>query len=405
VAGRLNAGHTRRIVTVADATGYSKLSYAAQQDLQTRMAGILDQAAVNARLDRRMGDSEVSGDGTLTAWPPGINELHLIADYVPELARELDRVNSTLSPSSRIRLRLSITAGLVDIGLQGPTGQAPIEASVLVNSDELREALRKHPERSLVVIIDETLYKDVVLQSGLRGLRPEDYQQVVITDKYDGAHRAWITVLGGAAQAGRSPGAAPGAARGGGGPVSSAPAGKSAATGKQHRWGPSTPVIVAIIGAVGAIAAALVAILPGLFNNTGDSAHATTPSVSATATAPSAARTSPPGSPTPSAPTRSAIASTGQLHLEEAYNHLGSDLFADPTGAAVTSGPPSIPFGAKVWVKCWAPNESSMSSINVFYLVESAPYTGEYAPANTFLNADTPGTLDPKVPECAGYAS
>ena len=68
-------------------------------------------------------------------------------------------------------------------------------------------------------------------------------------------------------------------------------------------------------------------------------------------------------------------------------------------GAAV-SGPQSIKFGTYVLVKCWAPNDSGMSSINVFYLVETPPWTGEYAPANTFLNADTTGSLDPDVPKC-----
>jgi hypothetical protein len=53
-------------------------------------------------------------------------------------------------------------------------------------------------------------------------------------------------------------------------------------------------------------------------------------------------------------------------------------------------------------VECWAPNESGVGSINVFYLVETAPWAGEYAPANTFLNANAPGdgALDPDVPKC-----
>jgi hypothetical protein len=108
---------------------------------------------------------------------------------------------------------------------------------------------------------------------------------------------------------------------------------------------------------------------------------------------------------TPSTPTLSGSKPTGQYVLEEAYNHRGSPLFRDPMGDAITSGPPSIPFGSKVWVKCYTPNESSMGSVNDFYLVESPPYAGEYASADTFLNADTPGTLDPKVPECPGYTS
>ncbi len=69
-------------------------------------------------------------------------------------------------------------------------------------------------------------------------------------------------------------------------------------------------------------------------------------------------------------------------------------------GGAVTSGPVAIPFETHVLVKCWARNESGMGSINAFYLVETSPWAGEYAPANTFLNADTTGSLDPDVPQC-----
>jgi hypothetical protein len=180
---------------VSDAEGYSKLPYADQRDLQNRTAGIQDQAAVNARLDRSQAIIQVTGDGDLTAWSPETNELNLIADYVRELTAEVDRVNLTLSQASRIRLRLSVSAGLVDEGVLGLTGQAPIKASILVNSDVMRQALRRHPERSLAVIVDDTLYQDVVL-SRLCGLRPEDYQRVVIRDKYRTEHVAWITVPG-----------------------------------------------------------------------------------------------------------------------------------------------------------------------------------------------------------------
>ncbi len=48
-------------------------------------------------------------------------------------------------------------------------------------------------------------------------------------------------------------------------------------------------------------------------------------------------------------------------------------VFSDPMGDTVSSGPTRILFGTYVLVKCWAPNESGMGSINVFYLIESRP--------------------------------
>jgi hypothetical protein len=363
VVSRSHSGHVRRIVTVSDAEGYSKLSYADQRDLQNHTASIQDQAAVNARLDRRQAMIQVTGDGDLTAWPPETNELNLIADYVRELTAEVDRVNRTLSQASRIRLRLSVSAGLVDEGVLGLTGQAPIKASILANSEQLRQALRRHPERSLAVIVDDTLYQDVVL-SRLCGLRPEDYQRVVIKDKYRTEHVAWITVPG---------------------PVWPAPD-----EPRQRERLPPPPITAALIGAVAVVVAALITSAPGFFRAPGESPAATTP-------VPAVSATTPAVSPPPS-PTRSSAA--GTLHKEETYNHLGTEVFRNPMGSAIADGPVSIPFATQVWVKCWTPNESGMTSINAFYLVETSPWAGDYAPANTFLNADTSGALDPRVPKC-----
>jgi hypothetical protein len=96
----------------------------------------------------------------------------------------------------------------------------------------------------------------------------------------------------------------------------------------------------------------------------------------------------------------SRLPGVGRSYAEVTDNHLGTDVFGDPRGDAVTSGPASIPFGTRVSVECWMPNESGMGSINAFYLVKTDPWVGEYAPANTFLNADTAGSLDPDVPMC-----
>lgn len=296
MASQSHSGHIRRIVTVSDAEGYSQLSYADQRDLQNHTARIQDQAAVNARLDRGQGIIQVTGDGDLTAWPPETNELNVIADYVRELTAEVDRVNRTLSQASRIRLRLSVSAGLVEEGPLGLTGQAPIKASILANSDQLRQALRRQPERSLAVIIDDTLYQDVVI-SRLCGLRPEDYQRVVIRDKYRAEHVAWISVPG---------------------PAWSAPDGPL----PRERL-PPPPITATLIGAVALIFAALITSAPGFFRALG-------------------------GSP---APTTFAPAA-GTLHQEETYSRPGIEVFRTSTGDAIAGGPVSIPFGTQVWVKC-----------------------------------------------------
>lgn len=121
----------------------------------------------------------------------------------------------------------------------------------------------------------------------------------------------------------------------------------------------------------------------------GPSRNSATPTAS-----PSATDTSPLLRPTP----------TSRLYPEITDNETGTPVFANDLGDAVTQDE-SIPFDRHILVKCWAPNKSTMSSINAFYLVETAPWSGDYAPANTFANGDPVGqpgstTIDPAVPEC-----
>jgi hypothetical protein len=64
-----------------------------------------------------------------------------------------------------------------------------------------------------------------------------------------------------------------------------------------------------------------------------------------------------------------------------------------------------IPFDTYVRVRCWVENQSAMTSVNAFYLIETAPWGGDYASANTFANGDPVGqpgstTIDPAIPKC-----
>lgn len=116
---------------------------------------------------------------------------------------------------------------------------------------------------------------------------------------------------------------------------------------------------------------------------------------------------SPPSSASASAPTsrlpeRQGTASTV---TEVADNRNGVPVFASPAGAS--SNAPRIPFGTRVLVACFAPNESGIVSINAFYLVRTRPWDNVYAPADTFANGDPlgmPGStnIDPAVPACPG---
>jgi hypothetical protein len=148
---------------------------------------------------------------------------------------------------------------------------------------------------------------------------------------------------------------------------------------------PPTPVMTALMTAAAVIAAAVIIATAGIDGQPKPSALQSSPTSPGTAA---------------SQATRPPNETGNKLYIEVTGNHLGTALFSDQMGDAVTKGPTSIPYGTRVHVKCWAPNESGIASINVFYLVETPPWAGDYAPANAFLNPDLTGPLDPQVPEC-----
>jgi hypothetical protein len=92
--------------------------------------------------------------------------------------------------------------------------------------------------------------------------------------------------------------------------------------------------------------------------------------------------------------------------VEYADNREGSPVYADPTGAPVEGVPSRIPFGTKVLVSCFAPNESGMSSVSGFYRIASGEWQGSYVVADTMTNGGEVGetetpNVDSRVRGCS----
>jgi hypothetical protein len=129
-----------------------------------------------------------------------------------------------------------------------------------------------------------------------------------------------------------------------------------------------------------------------------------TPAASAdTAPSPSmSARVTEPGPPVSGSIPATELVPPG---TEIASGHPGSPAFTDPRLDAATVS--SIPFGTRVQVACFTLNESRTGGMSVFYLIETPPWNGLFAPANTFANGNPAGaagaaSIDPKVVQCPG---
>ena len=80
--------------------------------------------------------------------------------------------------------------------------------------------------------------------------------------------------------------------------------------------------------------------------------------------------------------------------VEYADNREGSPAYADPAGTPVEGAPSRIPYGTKVVVSCFAPNESGMSSVSGFYRIASGKWQGSYVVADTMTNGGEVGETD-----------
>lgn len=421
--GHLYEGPVRRLVTACDIESYSLLSPDEQRDQQQRLVEIQRRVARNAHLDDRHATVQPSGDGNLTAWPPDTSEVALIANYLRELHEELLKVNLTLADRNKLRLRIAVTIGLTEDASLGIAGRAPVVVSRLLNCEESREALRLAPGCPLVIVLDEQLYREVV-DSRMRHLKPEQYVPVEIRDKHGVVYPVRISVPGcdpavlarignprpGLRRRAGVPGSAPESARPSG--LADDPDPEPA---PRARWeypteeiripakagtGMAAKAALAVAGSVVLIAAITVA---AEFGGGRNPSPQSTQSGSATNAVTVVEQQSAP--PSPSVTTAQVIAPTGTLYLEITDNHAGTPVFGDPSGGAASSNS-NIDYDTAVQVACWAPNTSQMSSINAFYLIETAPWKGDYAPADTFANGDPVGqpggtVIDPNVPECA----
>lgn len=155
-------------------------------------------------------------------------------------------------------------------------------------------------------------------------------------------------------------------------------------------------------GVAAAISAAVMgAVLTAFFTN-GFGAFAARGRAQSTAHPPSATRAG-----VAHGPSSGALGSeAGKTFTEIADVRAGLPVFADNKGTP--AGVRSIPIGRHVQVLCKAKNYSGESSINFFYLIETPPWRGDYASANSFANGAPVGVttqadpVDPRVPNCAG---
>ena len=178
----------------ADASGYGRSDDRRQSEIHHDLPRLMSRAAAGAGLDRSQWHIQPKGDEELAVYPMDGSEPRLVDDFVRYLAWELKEYNAVRIPALRLRLRLAVDHGPVELAPNGFAGATAVAVSRLLGSDHLYEALRVHEQADLVVLLSDHVYRSTV-GSGHTTLTSTDFREVRVRVKeYEAT--AWLRVPG-----------------------------------------------------------------------------------------------------------------------------------------------------------------------------------------------------------------
>ncbi|MFF7156106.1 hypothetical protein [Streptomyces sp. NPDC008139] len=178
-----------------DAQAYSRNDDRRQSEIQHDLPRLLSRAADGAGLNRSQWHLQPKGDEELAVYPMDGTEPRLVDDFVRHLVWELGEYNRSRISASRLRLRLAVDHGPVEVAPNGFAGATVVSVSRLLNSAHLYEALRQHEPADLAVLLSDHVYRSTV-GSGHTTLSREDFREVAVQVKeYESV--AWLRIPGG----------------------------------------------------------------------------------------------------------------------------------------------------------------------------------------------------------------
>ena len=143
---------------VLDVAGYGARGIAHQQDVQRRLQRLVEATLdeCGLKLDPEVVEHQWTGDGINAVLPADIDPTVILPLLIRSLASALGADNAR--SADRIRLRMAVSAGLIERSVAGFSGQLIVDISRLVDSSALREALTEAPAADLAVAISDHVY-------------------------------------------------------------------------------------------------------------------------------------------------------------------------------------------------------------------------------------------------------
>jgi hypothetical protein len=172
----------RRICLAVDAQGYSAGGDDRQFDFQVAIETILTEATDRAGLRRSSWATQPGGDGSLSVLPPSEPETQVVDDFVRQVVTRLHRFNADRVDSAWLRLRIAVDYGRLQETPTGFAGPTPIRTARMLDSSELKQALKSSPGSVVALMLSDRVYEDNVA-SQHTSFDPAEFHRVDVAVK------------------------------------------------------------------------------------------------------------------------------------------------------------------------------------------------------------------------------
>ena len=184
----------RRLCFAVDIESFSGRIQPQQLDLMRRLLWIMTVACENAGVSASRCERQDSGDGQILVLPPGVDESTVLPGFVLGLLTALKQVNETPGSGGRLRLRVSLGQGNVQMADTGLASHAVATVCRLLDSADLRAALAGEQAADAAFVVTDDLYADLVMK-GYGGLPADAFRKIhVETPAKQFAADGWIQV-------------------------------------------------------------------------------------------------------------------------------------------------------------------------------------------------------------------
>jgi hypothetical protein len=189
-APRSRSGFRLRLAFALDVAGYGGRTVLQGQQVERRLRRLIDAALdrCELRLDPQIVEHKWTGDGINAVLPADIDPTVILPLLIRSLAAVLAADNA--QSTDQIRLRMAVSAGLIERSAVGFSGQLIVDINRLVDSSALRAALTDAPTCDLAVLISDHVYAMVVLP-GYPGIPGGQFTRVDVVAKEFSAP-AWL---------------------------------------------------------------------------------------------------------------------------------------------------------------------------------------------------------------------